>query len=228
MSIFALVILIVPTKLAFLYICAKAVGAQSNVSVEVLLPEAGHGLQLSSSGWSAVLRRDADGGPPDLDFSDEGDARVAAGRCPYRLFAVFPGDGSNLNCEANNELRALRQVVAPNVMIMKRLWYAGKPRQRSWVSGCGLWETPFEHGGHVAGGVEFSASGGCLQVEECVFSGVGRQREETCSKCGPRWLAGDVGHDLVRMGVQGFDDPLSELVLGRNVEPVGVTLDGYK
>jgi hypothetical protein len=38
MSIFALVILRVSTNLAFLYICAKAVAAQGNVSVEVLLP----------------------------------------------------------------------------------------------------------------------------------------------------------------------------------------------
>jgi hypothetical protein len=76
--------------------------------------------------------------------------------------------------------------------------------------------------------VEVASGGGCLQVDEWMFSGIGRQREETCSKCGPRWLAGDVGDDLVRMGVQGFDDPLSELVPGRRVEPVGVTLDGVK
>jgi hypothetical protein len=32
---------------------------------------------------------DADGGAPDCDFGDEGDARVAARRCPYRLFAFW-------------------------------------------------------------------------------------------------------------------------------------------
>jgi hypothetical protein len=44
MSIFALVILRGSTHLAFPSICAKAVAAQSNLSVEVLLPEGGRGL----------------------------------------------------------------------------------------------------------------------------------------------------------------------------------------
>ena len=37
------------------------------------------------SGWSAVLGVDAVGGPPHGDFTDEGGARVAARRRPYRL-----------------------------------------------------------------------------------------------------------------------------------------------
>jgi hypothetical protein len=168
---------------------------------------------------------DAVGGAPDLDFTDEGGGRVAARRCPYRLFAVMAGGVSDLSCEVDDELRSLRQVLAPNVMIMKRLRYAGKPRQRSWVSGCGLWEAPFEHGGHVAGGVEFSSGGGCLQVEEWMLTGVSRQREDMCSECRPRRLACEFGHDLIGMGVQGFDDLRSELVLGRRVEAVRVALD---
>jgi len=120
MSIFALVILRRSTKLAFPYICAKAVAAQGNLPVEVLLPEGGHGLQLSCSGWSAVFGVDADGGTPDGDFSEEGEARVAARRCPYRLFTVLAGTVSDLICEADNELRPLRQVLTPNVMIMNR------------------------------------------------------------------------------------------------------------
>ena len=44
MSIFALVILRGPTQLALSYICAKAVAAQGNVSVEVLLPKGGRRL----------------------------------------------------------------------------------------------------------------------------------------------------------------------------------------
>ena len=44
MSIFALVILRRSTKLAFPYICAKAVAAQGNLPVEVLLPEVGRRL----------------------------------------------------------------------------------------------------------------------------------------------------------------------------------------
>jgi hypothetical protein len=141
------VILRGPTKLAFPYICAKAVAAQRNVSVEVLLPKGGHGLQLSYSGWSTVLGVDADGGTPDGDFTDKGGGRMAARRCPYRPLAAMAGAVSNLTCEADNELRPLRQVLAPNGMIMECLRYAGKPRQRSWVSGCGLWEAPFKHGG---------------------------------------------------------------------------------
>jgi hypothetical protein len=113
MSIFALVILRGAANLAFPYICANAVAAQGNVSVEVLLPKGGRRLELSCSGWSAVLGVDADGGAPDCDFGDEGDARVAARRCPYRLFAFLAGAVSNLICEADNELRPLRQVLAP-------------------------------------------------------------------------------------------------------------------
>jgi hypothetical protein len=95
-------------KLAFPYICAKAVAAQRNVSVEVLLPKGGHGLQLSYSGWSTVLGVDADGGTPDGDFTDKGGGRLAARRCPYRLFAAMAGAVSDLTCEADNELRPLR------------------------------------------------------------------------------------------------------------------------
>jgi hypothetical protein len=228
MSIFALVILRGPTKLALSYICAKAVAAQGNVSVEVLLPKGGHGLQLSCACWSAVFGVDADGGTPDLDFTDESVARVAARRCPYWLFAVMACPVSNLSCELDDELRSLRQVHAPNVMIMKRLRYAGKPGQRSWVSGCGLWEAPFEHGGQVPGGVEFSSGGGCLQVEEWMLPGLSRQCEETCSKCRPRWLAGEVGDDLVGLAVECSNHLGPDEVLGRYVEPVGVALDGVE
>jgi hypothetical protein len=59
-------------------------------------------------------------------------------------------------------------------MIMKRLRYAGKPRQRSRVGRCGLWEAPVQDGGHVLCGVEFSSSGGCVQVDERVLIGLSR------------------------------------------------------
>jgi len=120
MSIFALVILRGPTKLAFPYICAKAFAAQRNVSVEVLLPKGGHGLQLSYSGWSTVLGVDADGGTPDGDFTKERGGRVATRRCPYGPFATVAGAVSDLICEVDYELRPLRQILTPNVMIMKR------------------------------------------------------------------------------------------------------------
>jgi hypothetical protein len=44
MSIFALVILRGSTNLTFPYVCAKAVAAQGNVSVEFLLPKGGRRL----------------------------------------------------------------------------------------------------------------------------------------------------------------------------------------
>jgi hypothetical protein len=168
------------TNLAFPYICAMAVAAQGNVSVEVLLPKGRRHLELCGSCWSAVLGVDADGGAPDGDFPKEGSSRVAARRCPYRLFAVLAGAVSNLICEAENELRPLRQILAPNVMIMKRLRNTGKPRERSRVGGCGFWEAPVQHGGYVFRGVEFSSGGGCVQVDEGVFTGLGRQSDQVC------------------------------------------------
>jgi hypothetical protein len=84
------------------------------------LPKGGYGLQLSCSGWSVVLGVDADGGTPHLDFTKQDSGRMAARRCPDRLFAVLTGTVSDLTCEADDELRPLRQVLAPYVMIMKR------------------------------------------------------------------------------------------------------------
>ena len=43
---------------------------------------------------------DADGGTPDGDFTDEGGGRVAARRCPYRLFTATAGAVSDLICKA--------------------------------------------------------------------------------------------------------------------------------
>jgi hypothetical protein len=82
-------------------------------------------------------------------------------------------------------------------MIMERLRYARKPRQRSWVGGCGLWEAPVEHGDDVAGGVEFSSGGGCLEVEEWMLTSVSGQCEEVCSTSDSEieWgYVGPVGH----------------------------------
>lgn len=84
------------------------------------MPQGGHGLQLSCSGWAVVLGVDADGGTPDFDFPKQGSGRMAARRCPDRLFAVLTGTFSDLFCEADDELRPLHQVLAPYVMIMKR------------------------------------------------------------------------------------------------------------
>jgi hypothetical protein len=63
---------------------------------------------------------DADSGSPDGDLTEEGAGRMAAGRCPYGPFAATAGAVSDLICEIGNDLRPLRQVFGPNVMIMKR------------------------------------------------------------------------------------------------------------
>ena len=76
--------------------------------------------------------------------------------------------------EVSNELGPLRQILAPHGMIMKRLRNAGKPRKRPQVSGCGLWEAPVQHGGHVAGGMELATGGRCVQVEQWVLTGLSR------------------------------------------------------
>ena len=89
-------------------------------SVEALLPQSGGCLGLDASGWSWVPLIDAVGGPPYRDFADEGGACVTSRRGPDRPFAVLAGAVSNMICEADNKLRPRRQVLTPNVMIMKR------------------------------------------------------------------------------------------------------------
>ena len=111
---------------------------------------------------------------------------------------------------------------------MKRFRYAGKPGQRSRVGGCGLWEAPVQYGGHVSGGVEFSSGGGCLQVEEWVLPGLSRQSEQVCSQRRPGRLAGEFGDDLVGLAVEHLNDLGSNQLLGRDMEPVGVALDGLE
>jgi len=152
---------------------AGIVVALGNPSVEVVLPECGGRLQLPRSGGSVVRRVDPVSGPPDFDFTDEGGARLTA--CgPDRWRVVSVCVFSEVSGEVSDQLRALCKIATPNGMIMKCFRYAGKPGQRSRVSGgCGFLEAPVQHGGHIFGGVEFS-SGGCLQVEEWVFTGFSR------------------------------------------------------
>jgi hypothetical protein len=113
-------------------------------------------------------------------------------------------------------------------MIMECLRYAGKPRQWAWVGGCGLWEAPVEYGGHVFCGVEFSSGGGCLQVEEWVLPGLRRQGEQVCSERRPGRFAGEFGDDLVGLVIEHLNDLGSNELLGRDMEPVGVALDGVE
>ena len=57
---------------------------------------------------------------------------------------------------------------------------------------------------------------------------VGRQGEQVCSERRPRRLAGEVGHDLVGPGVERLDDLGANQLLGRHMEPIGVTLNGLE
>jgi hypothetical protein len=156
---------------------------------------------------------DTDGGTPDGEFTKEGAGRVAARRCPYRLFAAMAGAVSNLICEADDELRPLCQVLAPNVMIMKGLRNARKPRQRVWAGSCALREAPVEYSGHVPGGLKVASGGGRVQVEERMLTGFSRQREQVCSERRPRRLS---------LAVEHLNDLRSNQLLGRDMEPVCV------
>ena len=64
---------------------------------------------------------------------------------------------------------------------MECLRNTGKPGQRPRVGRCRFWKAPVEYGGHVSGRMEFAAGGGCLQVEEWVFTGPRRQSDEDLS-----------------------------------------------
>jgi hypothetical protein len=162
---------------------------------------------------------DTDGGTPDGEFTKEGAGRVAARRCPYRLFAAMAGAVSNLICEADDELRPLCQVLAPNVMIMKGLRNARKPRQRAWAGSCALREAPVEYSGHVPGGLKVASGGGRVQVEERMLTGFSRQREQVCSERRPRRLS---------LAVEHLNDLRSNQLLGRDMEPVCVALYGVE
>jgi hypothetical protein len=63
----------------------------SETSVEVVLPEGRGCLQLCCSGWSWVVGVDAVGGPPHVDFTNDGEARPAARWRPHRLGIVLAG-----------------------------------------------------------------------------------------------------------------------------------------
>jgi hypothetical protein len=84
---------------------------------------------------------------------------------------------------------------------------------------------PVPHNGHFFCGVESSSGGGCVQVDERVLTGFSRQSEQVCSKCRPRRPAGDFGDDLVGLTVEHLNDLVSDELLGRDMEPVGVALD---
>ena len=98
----------------------RVVASVGDPSLEMSLPFGRRDLQLFRSCSASVVGIDAGGGSPDGDFTKECGGRVAARWCPDGLFAAVAGAVSDLICKAGNELRPLRQVLAPNVMIMKR------------------------------------------------------------------------------------------------------------
>jgi hypothetical protein len=98
----------------------RVVASVGDPSLKMSLPFGRRDLQLFPSCSASVVGIDADGGSPDGDFTKECGGRVAARWCPDGLFAAVAGAVSDLICKAGNELRPLRQVLAPNVMIMKR------------------------------------------------------------------------------------------------------------
>ncbi len=111
---------------------------------------------------------------------------------------------------------------------MERFRNTGKPRQRSRVGRCRLWEAPVEYGGNVAGGMEFSSDGGCLQVEEWVPTALSRQSEQVCSEGRPGRLAGELGDHLVGLAIEHLNGLGANQLLGRDMEPVGVALNGVE
>jgi hypothetical protein len=204
---------------------AIVVAAAGETSVEVVLPEGRSCLQLSCSGWSWVAGVDAVGGTPHSDFTNDGEVRAAARRRPHRLGFVMAGVTSYLVGEVGDELGPLRQILAPNGMIMKLCWNAEKPRKRPGVDGCRFWEAPVQHSGHVSCRVEFATGGRCVQVQEWMLTGLGRQGEQVCPQRRPGRLVGEFGDDLVGPAVEHLNDLGSEELLGRHMKAVGVTLD---
>ena len=93
---------------------------------------------------------------------------------------------------------------------------------------CGLLEAPVQYGGHVPGGLKFATGGRCVQLEEWVFSGLRRQSEQVCSERRPGRLAGEFRDDLVGLAVKHLNELGSDQLLGRDMEPVGVALDGVE
>jgi len=65
-------------------------------------------------------------------------------------------------------------------------------------------------------------------VEEWVLTGFSRQSEQMCSEGRPRWFAGEFGDDPVGLAVEYLNDPGANQLLGRDMEPIGVALNGLE
>jgi hypothetical protein len=86
--------------------------------------------------------------------------------------------------EVGDQLGSLRQIGAPNRMVMQEWWNARKPGQRTRVGWRERCETPVEDGGDIVCCSEVASAGGCQQVAEWVFIGFGGEGEQVGSKVG--------------------------------------------
>jgi hypothetical protein len=82
---------------------------------------------------------------------------------------------------------------------MQRWWNAGEPRQRTWTSRRQRCEAPVEDCGHVAGSAEVASEGGCLQVQEGVLLGSGREGEQVCAQGWPGGFSGEPRNVVPRL-----------------------------
>ena len=126
--------------------------------------------------------------------------------------------------DVGDQLRSLRQVDAPDGMVMQRSWDAREPRQRTWVDRRQLWEAPAEDGGHVACGSKVASAGCRLQATERMLAGYSRQSEHVGSKGWPTQLVGESGNVDVGL-VELCHGLAADELFGCHVEAVGVALD---
>lgn len=200
-------------------------GGTRDIPVEVLFPQGRERFESGSSGWSRVLRVNAVGGPPDSDLADECCAWVASHCSPDRPGVTLVGVIVNLVGEVGDLQGSPCQVLAPNGMVMECGGNARKPGQRTWVGRRERCQAPVQDGGQVTRRFEVASADGCQQVAEWVLTGFGRECEQMGSQawpCGFGGESGDVPIGLVELGQGLWSDEL----FGREVEGVGVTLDG--
>jgi hypothetical protein len=85
-----------------------------------------------------------------------------------------------------------------------------------------------EYRGHVFNRAEIPPECGFIEVEEWVLTSFGRQGEQVCSEGRPRRLAGERGDDLVGLAIEHLNNLGADQLLGRDMEPVGVALNGVE
>jgi hypothetical protein len=108
---------------------------------------------------------------------------------------------------------------------LERWWNARQPGQRTWVGSRERCEPPVEDGSHVACGSKIASAGGCQHVAEWVLTSFGRNVEQMCPQSWPGGFGGESGDVVVGL-VELCDGLWSNALFGRDVETVGVALDG--